>query len=70
MGRAHELAGAICENAPLAVQMTKQLIDGSINSAHGYYLEALASGYARFTNDAIEGIAAFKEKREAKFEGR
>lgn len=70
MARAHELATAICENAPLAVQMTKQLIDGSINSAHGYYLEALASGYARFTDDAIEGIAAFQEKREAKFKGR
>lgn len=67
--RAEDIAGAICKNAPLAVQMTKQLIDGSVNSADGYYLEALASGYARFTEDAAEGITAFREKREATFSG-
>lgn len=67
--RAQEIAQSISENAPLAVQMTKQLIDGGVNDAHGYYLEALASGFARYTEDAIEGIAAFKEKRDAVFKG-
>ena len=68
--KADEMAALICENAPLAVQMTKQLIDGGVSAGNGYYLEALASGYARFTEDAKEGIAAFKEKRSASFSGK
>ena len=67
--RAESLATSIAENAPLAVQMTKQLIDGGIDTNTGLALEALASGFARFTEDAKEGIAAFKEKRPAEFRG-
>ena len=67
--RAAEIAGEIVENGPLAVQMTKQLIDGGVSANHGFYLESLASGMARFTEDANEGISAFKEKREAVFKG-
>ena len=70
MNRALEIAESIAENAPLAVQMAKQLIDGGATDKSGYYLEALASGFARFTEDAHEGIAAFKEKRQAMFKGR
>lgn len=70
MDRAHDMANQIAGNAPLAVQMVKQVIDGGISNASGYYLEALASGLARFTDDAHEGIAAFKEKRPAKFLGK
>ncbi len=68
--RADKIASMICDNAPLAVQMTKQLIDGGVSAGNGYYLEALASGYARFTEDAKEGIEAFKEKRPASFSGK
>ncbi|MFK7845985.1 MAG: enoyl-CoA hydratase/isomerase family protein [Rhodothermales bacterium] len=68
--KADKIASMICENAPLAVQMTKQLIDGGVSAGNGYYLEALASGYARFTDDAKEGITAFKEKRLALFTGK
>ena len=67
--RAAAIAGEIVENGPLAVQMTKQLIDGGVSANHGLYLESLASGMARFTEDANEGISAFKEKREAIFKG-
>ncbi len=67
--RAAAIAGEIVENAPLAVQMTKQLIDGGVTARYGYHLESLASGFARFTEDAKEGIAAFKEKRDAVFNG-
>ena len=69
MARATELASAIAENAPLAVQMAKQVIDGGLGHNPGYRLEALASAYARFTEDAKEGIASFKEKRDAIFRG-
>ena len=69
MERAMAMANAIAENAPLAVQMTKQIIDGGLGHATGYRLEALASAFARYTEDGKEGIASFKEKREATFKG-
>lgn len=67
---AMKLADSIAVNAPLAVQMTKQLIDGGHGTATGYQLEALASGFARFTEDAVEGLASFKERRPPSFGGR
>ncbi len=66
---AQNLAAAISKNGPLAVQMCKQLVDGSQAGKAGFQLEALASGFARFTEDAIEGVASFKEKRPPVFKG-
>ncbi len=68
--RARAMADTISSNAPLAVQMAKQLVDAGQRTDSGYRPEALASGFARFTEDAAEGLAAFKEKREASFKGR
>ena len=67
---AMKLATSIAVNAPLAVQMAKQLIDGGHGLATSYKLEALASGFARFTEDAAEGLASFKERRPPSFGGR
>ena len=69
MHRALEMAGAIANNAPLAIQMVKQVIDGGLGHNVGYRLEAIASAFARYTEDAKEGIASFKEKRDALFKG-
>lgn len=69
LDRATEMATAIAANAPLAVQMTKQIIDGGLGHATGYRLEALASAFARYTEDAKEGVASFQEKRPASYEG-
>jgi enoyl-CoA hydratase/carnithine racemase len=59
------LAEKISLNAPVAVQTAKQLI------AHpsATILESLASAANAFTEDAKEGIAAFREKRSAQFKG-
>src|ERR1700719_1324471 len=59
------LAEKICANAPVAVQTAKQLI------AHpsAAVLESLASATNAFTDDAKEGIAAFREKRPPQFKG-
>jgi enoyl-CoA hydratase len=63
--RVTELAEKIAGNAPIAVQTAKQLI-ASPSSAT---LESLAAAVNAFSDDAREGLAAFREKRSPKFEG-
>jgi enoyl-CoA hydratase len=66
--RARELAEIIVRNAPVAVQASKQLIDGDLASA--VILESLASGMTAFTDDLQEGLAAFRERRNPNFTGK
>ena len=64
--RVTELAEKIAGNAPVAVQTAKQLIVSPSSAS----LESLASAVNAFSDDAKEGLAAFREKRSPKFEGR
>jgi enoyl-CoA hydratase len=59
------LAEKIAGNAPVAVQTAKQLIANSSSAT----LESLAAAVNAFSDDAKEGLAAFREKRPPKFEG-
>ncbi len=70
--RALALAQQIAANGPVAVQMTKQLIDAGMaaNGDAGLVLETLASSLASFTADAQEGVAAFRQRRPPQFSGR
>jgi len=61
------LSADILAGAPLAVQLSKQLIDAAADGAPSRILEALASGLAAATDDLTEGVAAFREKRPAHF---
>jgi enoyl-CoA hydratase len=70
MPRATELAQQISENAPLAVQFAKQLIDANHAIATGMILEALAGALSATTEDAEEGKRAFQERRPAQFKGK
>jgi enoyl-CoA hydratase/carnithine racemase len=63
--RARALAERIARNAPVAVQLAKAAIDGEAVA-----LEAFASAIAAGTEDGREGVAAFREKRQARFSGR
>ncbi len=63
------LANAIAQNAPLSVQMAKQLINGG-GAVTSLPLEALAGALAASTDDGREGIASFRERRPARFSGR
>lgn len=65
MERAQALAGEIAANGPVAVQLSKQLIDGGEMAS----LEALAGSLASYTQDAQEGVAAFRERRVPRFVG-
>ena len=67
--RALELARRIAENAPTAVQASKQLVDAAAGEALATTLEALAAGLAASTDDAREGIAAFRGKRKPDYTG-
>ena len=68
--RALELARRIAENAPTAVQASKQLVDAAGGEGLAAALEALAAGLAAGTADAAEGVAAFRAKRKPNFTGR
>jgi enoyl-CoA hydratase len=63
--RVTALAEKIACNAPVAVQTAKQLIANSSSAT----LESLAAAVNAFSEDAKEGLAAFREKRSPKFEG-
>ncbi len=63
--RARALAEKIASNAPVAVQTAKQLITNPSSAT----LESLAAAVNAFSEDAKEGLAAFREKRLPKFEG-
>ena len=64
MARAWALAEEIAANAPVSVQIAKQILSGSSSA-----LEALAGALAASTADGREGIASFREKRPANFTG-
>ena len=68
--RALELARRIAENAPTAVQASKQLVDAAGGDGLASAVESLAAGLAASTDDAREGIAAFRGKRKANYTGK
>ena len=57
---------------PLAVEAAKAAIDGglSVGIQEGLVLEARSYEVTLFTEDRIEALAAFKEKRPPKFQGK
>lgn len=70
MSYAQEMADQICANAPVAVQISKQLVNASAGQGTGRSMEALASALTAMTADNREGLAAYREKREADFKGK
>ncbi|KAJ2785757.1 hypothetical protein H4R18_000303 [Coemansia javaensis] len=70
-GRALEWAREILPNGPVAVRMAKRAIDcaGAVDPATGLDVEQLC--YARVipTQDRLEGLRAFKEKRRPVYTG-
>jgi enoyl-CoA hydratase/carnithine racemase len=69
-GKAMELAETIAGNAPLANKMmlnTIQRID-RMGESEGYFVESLASALTQTSDDAREGMRAFLEKRDIRFD--
>ena len=72
LGRARELAAQIAAKPPLAVRATKRLLRLSRTAGLDEVLEASATiqGQLHLTDDHLEAINAFLEKRPGKFSGR
>ena len=69
--RAIELAQMICKKAPLAVVEIKQAIRAATDTPLNDGLAVERAAFTRLldSEDKIEGISAFKEKRSARFRG-
>lgn len=72
MPEALATAARIAELAPVAVRQAKRAVDRSadLDRANGYAFEIEAYNRTVGTEDRLEGIRAFNEKRKPRFEGR
>ena len=70
--RASELAAKIAANGPLAVRAAKRAIDAAASLAAGEAFAAERDAYASIidSEDRVEGLAAFREKRPPRYQGR
>lgn len=72
LGRALETARAIAANAPLSVRQIKKSVryGGQMELRTAFRFEIEAYNHLIGTEDRLEGVAAFNEKRKANFKGR
>jgi enoyl-CoA hydratase/carnithine racemase len=72
LGEARRIATMICEAGPIAVEQAKYAINyGTETDLHtGLAIESNAYWVCIPTEDRIEGLAAFKEKRKPVFKGK
>jgi enoyl-CoA hydratase/carnithine racemase len=72
LAEALELASTIAERPPIAARLAKQAVLAAEETALSVGLESERRLYelAMATEDRVEGISAFLEKREPRFEGR
>jgi enoyl-CoA hydratase/carnithine racemase len=70
LGRAAAIAQDIAARGPVAVQIVKSMINAAEGEDCDAPIEALAGALTATTQDLSEGVAAFRGKRPAKFEGR
>jgi enoyl-CoA hydratase len=69
---ASALAKRLAAQAPLAIRYLREAVYGGLDQSldDGIRLEAYLGGLLRTTDDRLEGLAAFKEKRKPDFQGR
>ena len=69
--KAMDLARTVAGNAPLANKMMLHAIQriDRMGESEGYFVESLASALTQTSDDAREGMRAFLEKRDIRFDG-
>jgi enoyl-CoA hydratase/carnithine racemase len=65
---AERLGSLIVARAPLALALGKSLLNGHVDEGYSHAIDAVA--FLQGTADQAEGISAFEERREPRFEGR
>ena len=72
LNRTTALARTIAEKSPLALQLIKEAVQASARTPldEGLRLEVALFGVAFASEDKVDGVSAFLEKRPAKFTGR
>jgi enoyl-CoA hydratase len=65
--RTDELAGRILVRSPVAVSVAKRVLNAALDAERFGGLHELAATVCLASPDAAEGLAAFREKRPAKF---
>jgi len=65
---AAELASDIARRAPVALAVGKQMLSRHADEGYGHAVEAIA--LLQGSDDLQEGLAAFRERREPRFQGR
>lgn len=72
VSKAYELATQMCANAPLAIAQAKFAIDRGLESdvRTGIWIEAKAYETLIPTEDRLEGLCAFAEKRKPNYQGK
>jgi enoyl-CoA hydratase/carnithine racemase len=72
MAKVRELAEVLVSKGPLALAATKQACNLALQGDHAENLETEARLFSELfaSDDQKEGMAAFVEKREARFTGR
>jgi len=70
LSQAIEMAHMIAENGPVAVRQIKKAINLGTENNLAIALDREASEVCYHTQDRLEGVAAFNEKRKPKFQGK
>ena len=68
LATAEKLAARVAARAPLALAVGKQLLGVQAPAAWRHAIDGVS--FLQCTEDFQEGIAAFEERREARFQGR
>ncbi|WP_305988689.1 enoyl-CoA hydratase/isomerase family protein [Roseibium sp. MMSF_3544] len=68
--KAFELAEGLSGKSPCSVEVAKYMIHAAVGEDRNAMVEALGAGMIGQTEDRIEGVTAFREKRKPNFPGK
>lgn len=64
------LAQDMARQAPVSLQLTKQMLNAAMGEGNAEALEGFAGAIAAYTEDGREGVRSFRDKRAPQYHGR